>query len=580
VRRRQVRLLGVSLLAVTLVAAGCSKNSGNANDSDKSTGKSTAAVLVDDASGPAPAVAGAKTGGTITLPESADFEHLDPQRAYVVTANVVDNIITRTLTAYRENGDGKLEVVGDLATNTGEKSNGGKTWTFHLRDGIKYEDGSTITSQDVAYGIARSFSPDLSEGPHWIQQWLAGNNYNATYKGPYNGASKLPPGVTTPDAKTIVFNFPNPEPDLPFALTLGTDAPVPAAKDTKIQYDNRIFSSGPYKIASYVRNQKLTLVKNTQWDPKTDPIRHQYPDKVVVDFTVTADQATNALIADHPADQASLTGEDMAVSAALYPKAIATASSKARILHGPTQFVWQLNINTQKVTDLKVRQALNYAVDKQGLLKVWGSFAGQPASTILSPTTSGYKKYDAYPAGANGDPAKAKELLGNKRVKLTYAYRNTERNQQIAAFLVSNLKQSGFDVTAQPVDKDQWYTVIGKKNNPYDFYMTGWGSDWPGASTVIPVLQNGATITPTGNSNYSYFNVPEVNDKIASILKETDLTKAAGEWADLDQEIMTKYAPEVPVIYDQQTTMYGSKVGGIYLSIPYGTAGLNNIYVK
>jgi len=566
------------LIAVTLVAAGCSKNSGS-DDTDSDTGKTTAAVLVDDAKGPAPAVPGAKSGGTVRMLESADFEHLDPQRTYVVTASALGSMFYRTLTTYRENGDGKLEVVGDLATNTGEKSDGGKTWTYHLRDNLKYEDGTPITSADIAYGIARSFSPDLSEGPHWIQQWLAGSpNYNASYKGPYNGASKLPPGVTTPDDKTIVLKFPKAQTDMPFAGTLGTSAPVPAAKDTKIQYDNRVFSSGPYKIQSYVRNQKLILVKNTNWDPKSDPTRHQYPDSFEADFTVTADQVTNAIIADRGPDQTAFTAEDMAVPAALYPKAVAQA--KSRIVHGPTQFVWQLNFNTQRVTDLKIRQAMNYAIDKQGLLKVWGSFSGLPASTIESPTTSGYKKYNAYDGGTTGDVAKAKELLGNKRVKLTYAYRNTERNQSLAAFLISNLKTAGFDITAQPVDKDQYYTVIGKKNNPYDFYLTGWGSDWPGASTIFPVLYDGRTITPEGNSNYSYFNADDVNAKIDEAKDETDLDKQAGQWADLDKMIMTKYAPVVPLIYDQQTTMQGSRLGGGYLSLPYGTFGVNNIYVK
>jgi peptide/nickel transport system substrate-binding protein len=571
--------LSVGALAVALVAAGCSKNTGTETGADKDTGKSTTAVLVDDAKGPATPVSGAKSGGTITVPEKADFEHLDPQRTYVVTASVLgSNLLWRSLTTYRENGDGKLEVVGDLATNTGEKSDGGKTWTYHLRDGLKYEDGSTITAADVAYGVARSFSPDLTDGPLYIQQWLAGAKYNATYKGPYNGASKLPPGVTVPDSKTIVFHFKNPEPDMPFAATMGTTSPVPAAKDTKIQYDNRPFSSGPYKVQSYVRNQKLVLVKNTQWDPKTDATRHQYPDQFVFDFTRTADQATNALIANNGADQSALTFEDMAIPAALYPKA--AASAKDRILHGTTQFVWQLNINTQRVKDLKVRQALNYAIDRTGFLKVWGSFSGQPATTILSPTTSGYEKYDAYPAGASGNIAKAKELLGNKPLTLQYAYRNTERNQAIAAFLVSNLKQAGITVKPQPIDADQWYTSIGKKNNPFDIYIGGWGSDWPGASTVIPVLWDGTTIQPTGNQTLSYLNEPDVNNRIHEILTETDQEKAASDWASLDKQIMTKYAPEVPLIYDQQTTMYGSKIGGIYLSIPYGNAGLNNIYVK
>ena len=164
-------MLSVGILAVALAAAGCSKNTGEDNDAGDTTEASTqTATLVDDAQGPAPEVEGAKKGGTVTIYTSGDFEHLDPQQNYVVPSQTTgSNLLYRTLTQYRENGDGKLEVVGDLATNTGEESNGGKTWKYTLKDGLKYEDGSAITAQDVAYGIGRSFSPDLPNGPHYIQ---------------------------------------------------------------------------------------------------------------------------------------------------------------------------------------------------------------------------------------------------------------------------------------------------------------------------------------------------------------------------------------------------------------------------
>ena len=580
--RRPTRLLTVGVLAVTLAATGCTKNTGDNDDGggDKQEAATQTAVLAENSDGPAPDVPGAKEGGTVTIYTSGDYEHLDPQQVYVVPAQTTgSNLLYRTLTQYRENGDGKLEVVGDLATNTGEESNGGKTWKYTLKDGLKYEDGSAITAQDVAYGIARSFSPDLPNGPHYLQQWLAGSaDYNAKYKGPYNGGSKIPPNVQVPDAKTIIFNFPEPHADTPFMMAMSTSSPVPAARDTKIQYDNRPFSSGPYKIQTYNRTQKMVLVRNEYWDPKTDPARHNYPDSYVIDFTRTAEQASELLISDAGAAKTSLTMQDMTIPASVYPKAAQQA--KERILTGPTQFVWMINFNTQRVTDLKLRQALNYAIDRQGLLKVWGSYAGDPGTTLLSPTTSGYEKYNAYDGGTNGNIEKAKELLGGKKINLTYGYRNTERNQAVAAFLKSSFQQVGVNLNIQPIDEDQYYTVIGKKNNQFDMYMYGWGSDWPGGGTVIPPLWDGERIVPEGNNNTAYLNDPQVNKEIDRILALSDLTEQDKAWAALDKDIMTRLAPTIPVIYDKQTTLYGSKIGGIYLSAPYGNSGLNNLYVK
>jgi len=574
-------MLSVGILAVALAAAGCSKNTGENDSTGDTTEASTqTATLAENSDGPAPEVKGAKKGGTVTIYTSGDFEHLDPARTYVIPATTTaTNLLYRSLTQFRENGDGKLEVVGDLATNTGEESDGGKTWKYTLKDGLKYEDGSAITAKDVAYGIARTFSPDLPEGPHYLQQWLAGSaDYNAKYKGPYNGGALIPPNVEVPDDKTIIFKFPEPHADTPFMMAMVTSSPVPQARDNKAQYDNRPFSSGPYKIQTYNRTQKMVLVRNEHWDPKTDPARHNFPDSYVIDFTRNAEQASELLISDSGAAQTSLTMQDMTIPASVYPKAAQQA--KDRILTGPTQFVWNINFNTQRVKDLKLRQALNYAIDRQGLLKVWGSYAGDPGTTLLSPTTSGYQKYNAYDGGPNGNIEKAKELLGGKTVNLTYGYRNTERNQAVAAFLKSSLKPVGVELNIQPIDEDQYYTVIGKKNNQFDMYMYGWGADWPGGGTVIPPLWDGERITPEGNNNTAYLNDPKVNAEIDRVLALSDLTEQDKAWAELDKDIMTRLAPTIPVIYDKQTTLYGSKIGGIYLSAPYGNSGLNNLYVK
>ncbi len=455
----------------------------------------------------------------------------------------------------------------------------GKTWTFTLRDSLSYEDGRPITSQDIAYGIARSFSPEYPEGAQYIQKWLADDiDFNKAYKGPYNGGALMPPNVTTPDAKTIVFHFKTAHSDLPFAAEMQMTSPVPKDKDERTRYDNRPFASGPYKIGAYRRGEQLILVKNAAWNPRSDPIRHQYPDTILFEFRKTAIQMTEQIISDQGADAAAIAW--MWVPPEEIPKVLADPKLRARAIEGVTQSTRYLAINNQRVKDLAVRQALNWAIDRQDFLKVYGPMGADPSSTILTPPIPGYLKYNAYDGGPTGDIAKAKALLGGKTVPLVYAYFNTALQQKIAAFIKSNLDQAGFEVTLQPVPPDQYYSTVGKKNNAFDIYMCGWGFDWPSGSTVIPPTLDGRGITDAGNQDCAYFNNPEVNSRIDQIMKETDLVKAGSEWGALDKQIMEQYAPIVPLTYERWFSMVGSRVGGTYLSPAYGLPALNNVYVK
>lgn len=570
-------LMGLTVLAIL---AACRENTGAGRMA--ASGDSTqqmAATLADDATGPAAPVPGAQPGGTVTVLSVADFEHLDPAQNYVNTQQLTTLLFLRGLTVFREHPGGSFDVVGDLATNTGTTTDGGRTWTFTLREGIKYEDGRPITSRDIAYGIARSFSPDLPHGPHYIQQWLADDiEYNREYKGPYNGGSLMPPGVETPDDRTIVFRFKRPRPDMPFAAALAMTVPVPRDKDTRIEYDNRPFASGPYKIDTYQRGQRLVLVRNEHWDPATDPVRHQYPDTIRFEFGASGIQINERIIAAQGSDATALTW--LVVPPEVLPKVLADSAVLGRVIQGLTQYTRYLAINTQRVPDLAVRQALNYAMDRENFLKVYGPMSAEPGTTILSPTTVGYVNYNAYDGGPTGNPEKAKELLGGRVVPLTYAYINTPRQQKIAAFLQSSLERAGFRLTIQAVDPDKWYTTIGLKDNPFDIYMAGWGSDWPSGVTIIPPLYDGRQIAPAGNQNFSYIDMPDMNARMDSISLITDLTEAGRKWAELDRDIMTKYAPIVPLTYERNFSLVGPRVGGAFLSSPYGAVALTNIHVK
>jgi peptide/nickel transport system substrate-binding protein len=436
-----------------------------------------------------------------------------------------------------------------------------------------------VKAGDIAYGISRSFNPDLVGGPDYLQNWLADSPQWATvWDFKTKGQTEYAPGLSTPDDYTLKFEFKKPHCELPYAVQLPFSAPVPRAKDTGVDYDNKPFSSGPYKVTTFTKGTELIMERNPNWDPNTDPIRNAYPDKIHVKFGITAPIATNRIIAD--------SGDDKnAAIIAVDPNLVSTIAGRSdlqnRVIAEQTPFVWYLWINNQRVTDLKVRQALNYAVDRDAYIKsVGGEKLGSPGTTILSPLTIGWKNFDAYPGGPSGDPAKAKELLGNKETPLVLAHADEPTAQVSAVAMKEGLEKAGFKITLVPVTADAFLDEIGKKNNPWDIYVSGWASDWSTAATTLPVLLDGRTIKDASNTNYSYFNDPGINSEVDRISLISDPKTAAEEWAKLDQKIMTEHAPLVPIYFDRDYLIHGSNVGGLYESDSIGTVSFVNAFLK
>jgi len=556
--RYRARALVFTVLAVGLAATGCTKNT---TGNQATVNPNDAIPIVIDTEGkavtPARPIDGAKSGGTLYWLELAAPEHLDPQQIYVSDALDMEQLFFRHLTQYIEDPKGgKLQLVGDLATNTGVTTDGGKTWTYTLRDGIKFEDGSPITSKDIAYGIARSFGTYGEQGPQYLQNAL---DPDRKYKGPEAGDA---PGVTTPDDKTIKFAFAQAHPELPYVAALPTTTPVPKAKDSGAKYEAEWVASGPYmRDGAYDQTTKLNLKRNPNWDPKTDPIRNAYPDKIVLDFQggQRADQ-TQRMIADQGNDQFAVA--TAAVAQAQIAQVQGDPALLARTGQGPTPFVDYININTSRVTDVKVRQALNWSFDRTAFITaVGGSAVAGPATWVMAPIVPGWKDYDAYKtADGHGDPQKAKDLLANATPKLTYCFANTATQQRYAVVVQNSLQRAGFQITLNPIDPSSYYTTIGDKTNTCDIMRSGWGQDFPDGQSTLDVLLNGEHIVPKGNQNYSLFNEPTINKKLDDLNALADRGQAAIGYGNLDQEIMTNYAPLIPTYTTRFFNLHGSKV--------------------
>ncbi|AIV34399.1 ABC transporter substrate-binding protein [Streptomyces sp. R1] len=592
---RTTRAIAVAIVAGALVLTGCSgdNNGGGKGKSDAKNQKDAAEqqdpVSYGDAAasnGPAEDVPGAKPGGFINVYMQSDLTHLDPGQIYVSDAGQFANLIHRGLTNYQEDEKGNLTVVGDLATDSGQSSDGGKTWTYKLKDNIKDDQGNAITSADVRHSIERLYSKVIFDGPTYIQSWLSGNDYRkALPDGPYKG-KHLPDSVLeTPDDKTVVFHFDQPRPDLPQALAMAGYAIVPEKRDTKEKYDDAPASLGPYKIAEYKPGKSMKLVKNDQWDPKTDSVRHQYVDGY--NFTSTIDQAsqTKRLIADQGEAKNAIQFTD-SVDPAQMSKVISDPATKKRTIQGYQVYVWQLTFNLDRLKDKKVRDAITYAIPNESMVQAdGGRYGGEVAGGLLAPTLPNFDpKYDPFGKlkKPNGDPEKAKQLLKEAGVqegtKLTYAYSNTPRGQAQMVIIKDALAKIGFDVQAKEIDRASFYEQVGKLKNPYDLYMTGWGQDWPSASTVITPVYDGELVAD-GASNYSHINDAEVNALIKKALTQ-EPEEAAKTWEEAHHRIVEEINPAAPVYYSKQIQLYGSNIGGARYSNESSYIDINDLYLK
>ncbi|MFF5564483.1 ABC transporter substrate-binding protein [Streptomyces sp. NPDC012623] len=592
---RKTRAVVVALAAGSLALTACG---GNSDSGTKDTGKSkddaakqSAAVSYGDAkasTGPAAEVTGAKSGGTISVYQETDFSHLDPGQSYVSDAKTLDRLLQRGLTQYLEGDDGKMTVVGDLATDSGKESDGGKTWTFTLKDGLKDQNGSAITSKDIRHSVERLYAPFMTDGPTYIQQWLSGSG--TTYRkalpdGPYKG-KHLPDSVlATPDAKTIVFKFKTPQPDLPQALAMPGYSVVPEKTDTKEKYDTAPVSTGPYKISDFKPGKSMTLVKNTNWDPKTDSVRHQYVDGWNIEFNHDKDDQTKTILADRgEAKNATMfTGQ---VATNQVRNVVSDPEAKKRTVEGYAPYVWQLNFNLDRMKDKKVRDAIAFAMPSAQIYKLdGGAYGGETATGLMSPTTPGYEDdYDPFgkKAKPNGDVEKAKALIkeaGAEGKKVIYAYANTPVRQQQAVVIADRLKAIGLEVVKKEIDSATWYEQVGKVDNGLDLYMTGWGQDWPSASTVIPPLYDGTQLQD-GSSIYSHIDDEKVNKEIARVLKLTDPAEAQKAWTALHHDIVERINPAAPIYYTKVFQLVGSNVGGARYSSDSSYVDVTRLFLK
>ncbi|MEW9514935.1 ABC transporter substrate-binding protein [Streptomyces bacillaris] len=527
-------------------------------------------------------------GGTLTVLNRSPQQDFDPARLYTSGGGNVPSLVFRTLTTRnREDGAEGAKVVPDLATDLGRPNEDATVWTYTLKEGLKYEDGTAITSADIKYGIERSFAAELSGGAPYLRDWLIGG---ADYQGPYKEKKGLD-SIEVPDDRTIVFRLNKPEGEFPYLATQTQTTPVPKAKDTGTKYEEHPVSSGPYKVVSNENDgERLILERNPHWSAATDEERKAYPDRIDVRSGLDATVINQRLSASQGPDAAAVTTDTN-----LGPAELAKVGSDKKLAtrvgtghFGYTNYI-AFNPEVKPFDDPKVRQAIAYAVDRTSVINAaGGSSLAEPATTFLPERDFfGHQPYDHFPAGKTGNAEKARELLKEagheKGLTVTLTHSNAKDFQtspELATAIQAALKKAGITVKLQGLeDNDYSDTTHDAKRTP-GFFLSRWGADWPSGGPFLAPIFDGRQIVRDGsNYNAAFLNDPEVNKEIDEINKLTDLKAAAARWGALDSKIGEK-ALTVPLFHPVYKRLYGESVKNVVISDWTGVLDVSQVAVK
>ncbi|PQZ94800.1 peptide ABC transporter substrate-binding protein [Arthrobacter sp. MYb227] len=501
------------------------------------------------------------TGGTMRV-MATEYSHLDPAMGFDTSVMNFYRLMYRTLTT-NSSEEGKVgEMKPDLATDLGTSTDGGKTWKFTLKDGIFFEDGTPITSAEVKFGVSRSFDPEIGIGSPWAKQLL---DDGSGYQGPYIDKDKDFKAIETPDAKTIIFHLNKPFADFGSVVGQSTFVPFPLGTGAGKSFDAKPIASGPYKLDSYTRGGDLKLVRNDKWDAKTDTVRPAKPDSF--EFLFGLDGAT--------VDERMLAGQGDDKNAfsvtALQPANVSRLqdpSVKDRAVRAEPACTTYLAMNTTKkpLDNLKVRQAINYAIDKSSLQTGGGgSQLATVANTMMVSSLLGWNDFNAYPTPDNkGDIEKAKSLLAEAGypdgLELTLDTRTTTKVKAYSESIQQSLAKAGIKVNLNVIDVSSFYEVIGTTSQQNDMAITGYCPDWASGQTFLPPILHGDSIVPKGNQNVAQLNDPIINKRMDEIAAMTDVAAANKAWGELDEQIMKAQAPMVPMVYENVLQLHGSNV--------------------
>jgi len=511
-------------------------------------------------------------GGTLRVNmHDADFDFVDPQLAYRTDDWGMLFTTAMQLVSFPEkSGAAGSQLYPQAATAFPTVSKDGKTYTFHIRTGLKFSDGSPVTAAAYQRAWERILSPKMGS-PLGVNLDLQNTVVGGTAF--LDGKSAHISGITA-KGQTLTFHLVKPNATFVPILSMQWFTAVKPNMPYSSQGLSVYPSAGPYYIKSRNAGRSLVLARNPYYKGN----RPANPDQIVFTPNANVDQS----LLQVKAGQSDIDVEG------LPPTATASLAqqygvNKGRFFVGATSCVNYMGMNTARAPfdNVNVRKAVNWAIDRPAQVRLLGAYAGKRTSQILVPGIPGYKPFGVYALkGAN--VAKAKQVGGSAidsaptlNVVHTTSASATNR-AQVAEY---NLKQAGFKINDVPTPATNYYQVIQTKGTSYNFVTNGgWCADYFDPYDYFNVLFDGRRIQAANNNDYTYFNNASFNAGLDHAASLSGAARAAA-YAKIDQDLMGKYAPVVPYLIPTNTYFVSSRTKNWIYSSYFGQPYLNALAV-
>jgi peptide/nickel transport system substrate-binding protein len=524
-------------------------------------------------------------GGTYTILANSSFGVADPAQNYTLEEWQLLIATHDGLTAFRRVGGAPgTTIVPDLASALPKVTDGGKTYTFQIRKGIKFSNGDTLKPSDFVSSFERQFTVP---GPTSFYSGIVGADKCKPK------SCDLSSGVVADDANyTLAIHLTAADSEFLDKLALPFAFVVPSDTSRKITGNKVPPGTGAYMWKSYNPNTAAVLVRNPyfkQWSAEAQPDGN--PNEIIEKYGLQiSDEVTQ--VENGSADE--VFDGDVIPSDRLNEL---NSPQYAKQVHvNPLTADWYFALNTQQppFNNLKARQAINYAANRAAYVKIGGgSSLAVPTCQILPPNFPGYQPYCPYTSGsdttkwAGPDIAKAKALVkqsGTAGMKVVVNSATDETSKALAAQMVSDLNSIGYKASSQLLTGSIQYPYVQNSNNSkkWNVAWSAWYQDYPVPSDFLNVLLGCGSIHKGSDAspNIAAFCDKGIQNKItqAMALSQTDLTGANKIWATVDHE-MTDQAPWVDLYNPKQIDFLSKRVGG-YQWNPQWYILIDQLWVK
>jgi peptide/nickel transport system substrate-binding protein len=493
---------------------------------------------------------GGKEGGTLIGTYASFPDYLDPALSYQQEGwTAMYDTYLPLLTYAHANGAEGSKVVPALAESMPKISNGGKTYTLTLRKGLKYSDGTPVKASDFKASIERLFKAN-SGGSFFYEDIVGAEKFAETKSG---GIS----GIKTDD-KTGKIEIDLVSPRGTFTNELGMlfAAVLPAGTPAKNLTSDPPPATGPYVITKVEPGRGWSYARNPYWakdNSRISEVPSGHVDKIEIKVIRNDSTQVNEI------ERGKADWMETPISADEYNKVKDKyEGTQFRVEHPINLYLFWMNTEKAPFDDLKVREAVNYAVNTDALERI---YAGSLAAThqILPEGMPGHEPFDLY----SHNMAKAKQLIEEANPSdrnITVWTDNESPNNEAGAYYEGVLNELGFNAKLKEINGDNYYTIIGNESTPD--LDTGWLSfyeDYPHPNDFFQAMFSGESIAPTGNTNLSRIDVPKLNAKIAKLGEEPLGPEQEAEYAALDKELMEE-APIVPYGTNTLSTFVDSEI--------------------